>query len=268
LEYELSGHTGFASTADLYTVSGTLRDSIDYLDDKIDITSGTLQYEIDTLTYLDLTDTDSTYSGHAGKYPVVNETEDALELRYFEWDPEGPLIPETAISGTYYVNFEGGRLLIGATGNKPDLVYLGPVAGLAFDASKVESCYAVFKIPNAWNDNTPIKLTINFMNADAQISTSECRWGLNYQSYEYGEVYGDKTTTVTGVYAPIPICDAATYFTQELYLAHDDSYNHIERGDVITFRFYRDGSVDTMTGDAILLALMFELTVGQNISGG
>lgn len=263
LDYASSGHTGFASTAALDTVSGTLYDEI------INV-SGTLQYQIDTLTFLDLTDTPATYSGHEEKLVYVDQYGTGLEFKYFEWDPEGPLIPETGVSGTYFVNFEGGRLLIGATGNKPDLVYLGPIAGLAFDASKTESCYGVFKIPFAWNTHSNIKLTINFMNDVAQTVSGVVDWHLHYHTYEYGEAYGDKTDTDINIEATVPPCDVGTFFTHELYMQYDDPNHPLERGDVVAFRFYRDGAsvVDTVVGDATLLALMFELRVGENIAGG
>ncbi len=250
LDYDSSGHTGFASSVALST------------------TSGTLQNEIDTLEFLDLVDTPTTYSGGAGKLAQVNDAEDSVVFDYFEFDPEGPLIPETGISGTYYVNFEGGRLLIGATGNKPDLVYLGPVAGLAFDASKVESCYGVFKIPNAWNTESDITATVNFMNDIEQTASGTCAWHIDYHTYAEGEVYGDKTTTTVDVHADIPVTAAGTYLVEELHMDYDDVNNPLAIGDMVTFRFYRDGLADTMTGDSILFALMFELRVGQNIAGG
>ena len=88
-----------------------------------------------TPTFLELDDTPTTYSGGARLPVVVNESETGLKFG---------LIPETAISGTYFISYEGGRLLRGATGNRPDLVYVGPVAGLAFDHAKTESCYGSF----------------------------------------------------------------------------------------------------------------------------
>jgi hypothetical protein len=182
----------------------------------------------------------------------------------------GPLIPETGVSGTYLVNFEGGRLLVGSTGNKPDLVYLGPIAGLAFDAAKAESCYGIFKVPYAWNMESDVKLTINYMNDVAQTVSGVIDWHLHYHTYEYGEYYGGKTDTDINVHAEVPPCAVGTFFTHELYMEYDDPYNPLQRGDVVAFRFYRDGFAvdDTFVGDSMLLALMFELQVGQNIAGG
>jgi hypothetical protein len=77
LDYASSGHTGFASTADLQTTSGTLQTQIDgksdlghthddryYTETEIDTISGTLQTQIDAKpdTLLELTDTPSSYS--------------------------------------------------------------------------------------------------------------------------------------------------------------------------------------------------------------
>ena len=53
-------------------------------------------------------------------------------------------------------------------------------------------------------------------------------------------------------------------------MEYDHINNPLTRGDMVTFKFYREGTdaADDMVGDSILLALMFELQVGQNISGG
>lgn len=220
-------------------------------------------------TYLALTDTETTYSGQAGRYPTVSADETTLEFGTMEWDPTAPLIPETAISGTYLINFECGRLLIGATGNKPDLVYNGPVAGLAFDATKVESCYGVFKIPYAWNTDSDVNVTINFMTDVAQTGTKICAWDIHYHTYANGELYSDKTTTESHVHATLPEnVGAGTYLTATLQMTGDDVNNPMARGDMVAFQFFRAGDDtehDTMIGDAVLLSLIFELQVGQRM---
>lgn len=249
-----------------------IHDNRYYTETETNTISGVLQNEIDTLTYLDLVDTETTYSGQSGKYAVVSADETKLEFSTMEWDPvESPLIPETAISGTYLVNFEGGRLLIGATGNKPDLVYNGPIAGLAFDASKVESCYGIFKIPYAWNTESDISVTINFMTDTTQIGVKACSWRLEYHAYEVGEVYGNKTSTYVNIDTDLPSgAVEGTLLSHNLYMDSDDVNNPLARGDIIPFRFYREGTAveDTMTGPAVLFNLVFELQVGQNLSEG
>ena len=222
-------------------------------------------------TLIDLLDTPTTYAGEAGKYVVVSDAEDSVLFEHWEWDPTSELIPETAISGTYFVNFEGGRLLIGATGNKPDLVYSGPIGGLAFADNKEEACYGIFKIPFAWNTESNIAATVNFMNDDTQTGTKVCSWRMDYHTYAEGEAYGDKTTTTVNVDTALPTdVVEGTFLKHILYMQYDDANNPLERGDVVAFKFYRDGTdaADTMTGDSVLLALMFELRVGQNIAGG
>lgn len=278
----------YYTESEVDTISGSLSGEIDdnvsthsssgdhdgryYTETEVNTISGTLQNEIDILTYLNLIDTSTTYSGQAGKLATVNNEEDGLIFEYFEWDAEeAPLIPETAISGTYYVNFEGGRLLIGATGSKPALVYNGPVAGLAFNSSKTESCYGVLKIPYSWNTESNIKATINFMVDIDQIGTNTCSWRLDYHTYTDGELYGDKTTTTINVDTILPInVVAGTYLTKELYMVYNDVNNPVTRGDMVTFKFYRAGAVgaDTMKGDSVLFTLVFELQTGQNVVGG
>lgn len=223
--------------------------------------------------FLELDDSPATYSGAAGRYPRVNDSGTGLEFDYIEFDTssnEAPLIPETAVSGTYLVNFEGGRLLVGATGNKPDLVYNGPVAGLAFSDKSIESCYGSFKIPPAWNTDSDIKVKINFMNDDSQSGAKVCSWRMEYHSYAPGDQYSSKTSTVVDIDYTFPAnAPAGTFWAHELFMDSNDVNNDLERGDIVTFRFYRDGadSLDTMTGDCVLITLMIELQTGQHIVG-
>lgn len=224
-------------------------------------------------TYISLLDTPTTYSGSAGKYPRVKDDETGLEFDFIEWvgdDPESPLIPDTAVSGTYYVNFEGGRLLVGATGNKPDLVYIGPIGGLAFASGKSESCYGSFKIPSSWNTDSSIKLTINFMNDLDQSGSTSCSWRLEYQSYAPGDTYTNKSSSTANITVDLlPNSVAGTFYTNTIIMLPDDINNPLEREDIVVFRLYRDGALleDTMIGDAVLITLMIELQTGQHIIG-
>ena len=261
-----------ASIGSIYlysSISGTI-----YKKTGISSTSWTPDYDFQLIkNFIDLLDTPTTYSGHVGKYPRVNAIGDGLEFNYIEFnleDPDTPLIPETAISGTYFVNFEGGRLLVGATGNKPDLVYNGPVAGLAFDPAKKESCYGSFKIPYAWNTESDIKVTINFMNDLAQIGTTVCSWRMSYHSYSEGDRFTDKITTIVDINYTFPSnAPAGTFWTHTLYMNSNSINNPLSRGDIVAFQFYRDGLSlqDTMVGDCILITLMIELNTGQHLSG-
>lgn len=210
-----------------------------------------------TPTFLELDDTPTTYSG-GSRFPViVNESETGLEFG---------LIPETAISGTYFVSYEGGRLLRGATGNRPDLVYVGPIAGLAFDAAKTESCYGSFKIPYSWHSNTEIELKINFMNDDAQTGVTSISWHLAFHAYQEGEFYSDKILTTLHIDADLPSDIAAGKFMiKDILIPYDDVDNPLSVGDTVTFQFYREGldSNDDAVGDAILISLSFELQTGD-----
>lgn len=224
-------------------------------------------------TFNSLLDTPVTYSGQVGKYPRVNASGTGIEYDYIEFDleaPEAPLIPDTAISGTYLVNFEGGRLLVGATGNKPDLVYDGPIGGLAFGAGKDEACYGSFKIPSSWNTDSDILFTINFMNDLAQTGVTNCSWKLDYHAYADGDIYSDKTTTTVNLNLAIENnALAGTFHSHTLIVDSDDINNTINRGDIVTFKFYRNGASasDTVIGDAVLIALMVEMQTGQHIVG-
>jgi len=207
--------------------------------------------------FLNLSDTPTTYSGYAG-YPAV--------VNYEETDVVFGLIPETSISGTYFVNYEAGRLLQGGTGNRPDLVYVDPIAGLAFDASKVESCYGSFKIPYSWSSNTRPELKINFMNDDAQTGVKTCNWNLDFHSYTTGETHGSKTITTIHIDSALPSgAVAGTFIIDTLSIPYDDVNNPLSKGDTITFQFYRNGAsaADDMKGDSILISLSFELKTGD-----
>lgn len=226
-------------------------------------------------TFLDLMDTPGTYIGHIGKYPRINNTGTGIEFDYISVDnsdPDQPLIAETSISGTYFINFEGARLLRANTGKKPDLVAVGPVAGLAFADSGEESCYGSFKVPYAWNNVSDLKLTINFINDTAQLPDQVCSWGLEYQSYSHMENINTKTSdfittdcTLSGSWA------AGSFHTCETFIPYTTVNTTIDRGDILCFRFYRNASAeeDTVDGDAVLVTLMFELQTGQheNIGG-
>jgi len=206
---------------------------------------------------LDLNDTPATYSGAAKLPLIVKDNEDGVGFG---------LIPETAISGTYFVSYEGGRLLRGATGNRPDLVYIGPVAGLAFDDAKTESCYGSFKVPYAWYVDTDIELRINFMLDESQTGSTSCAWHLDFQTYAYGETYGSKNVTQLRIDTQIPNnAVAGTYIFDTLNIHPDDVDNPIEIGDTFCFQFYRMGleTEDTMTGDSVLISLSFELKTGD-----
>lgn len=237
------------------------------------IGDGVSNIKVDTDNFNDLVDTPETYVGQEGKYPRVNASGTAIEYDYLEFDiesPEAPLIPETAISGTYLVNFEGGRLLVGATGNKPDLVYLGPVAGLAFNDKSTESCYGSFKVPPSWNTESDVEFTINFMNDVAQTGDTSVAWALDYHTYEPGNVYGDKITTTEQIEFELPTdCAAGTFHSYTMLIASNDINNHIEKNHIMTFQFYREGAnaVDTAKGDAVLLTLMVEMKTGQHVVG-
>jgi hypothetical protein len=225
-------------------------------EESLDISSVPTFYEL-TDTFVKLKDTPTTYSGAARFPTIVNAAETGLEFG---------LIPETAISGTYFVSYEGGRLLRGATGNRPDLVYIGPVAGLAFDHAKTESCYGSFKIPYSWHDNTNIELKINFMNDDAQTGVKTCAWHLAFHAYAAGETYGSKTLTTLHLDTALPNnAIAGTFLTETLVVPYNDVDNPLSTGDTVTFQFYRDGlSVnDDMFGDSILIYLSFELQTGD-----
>lgn len=254
------------SSDTLVSVSGTLQAQIDSLT----MTSGISG----TSTFIELTDTPESYSSASGKYPRVSEDSQSIYFDYIHIDvssPQAPLIPETAVSGTYFVNFEAGRLLIGATGNKPDLVYLGPIGGLAFADKAEESCYGSFKIPYSWNTNSDIKMRINFMNDIAQVGTKVCSWKLDFHTYSPGDFYFSKTTSTADFTFTFPSdCVEGMFHTHDLILPYNDIDNPLSRGDIITFRFYRDGIslTDTLVGDAVLLTLMMEAQVGQHILGG
>ena len=232
-----------------------------------------MSYPTDVKAFIGLLDTPTSYSGAGGKYPRVSEDGSSIEFEHIEWvgdDPEVPLIPSTAISGTYFVNFEGGRLLIGATGNKPDLVYSGPIGALSFSAGKNEACYGSFKVPYAWNTNTDILLTVNFMNDATQTGEALCMWKIDYQAYIPGDVFSDKVTTIIDIdYTLIIGAEEGTFHTHSLILPNDSIDNVVERGSIVAFKFYRDGTdvLDTMLGDAILITLMIEMTTGQHTTG-
>lgn len=258
--------------------------SLQMSESSLGVVSGTLQAQIDNIvtisgspvgpaTFLGLTDTPSTYTDNTGKYPRVADDGQSLYFDYVQVDvssPEAPLIPETAVSGTYFVNFEAGRLLIGATGAKPDLVYLGPIGGLAFADKAEESCYGSFKIPYSWNTNSDIKMRINFMNDLGQSGVKTCSWKMDFHTYAPGDVYGSKTTSTADFTYTFPTdCAEGTFHTHNLVLPYNDIYNPLSRGDILTFRFYRDGlaPADTLVGDTVLLALMVEAQVGQHTLG-
>jgi len=225
-------------------------------------------------SFISLLDTPPSYEGAAGKYPRVTADGTGLEFDYIEWiseDEEAPLIPATAISGTHFENFDAGRLLIGATGNKPDLVYNGPISGLAFDATKIESCYGSFKIPYSWNTDSDIYVTINFMNDVVQVGNNTCSWRMDFQSYHHGENYYLKNTTVVNINYTLSLnAVSGTFYTHTLIIPSSSGTNVLSRGDIVAFRFYRDGtsSSDTMVGDAILITLMVEMQTGQHVEGG
>ena len=113
LAYIDSGHTGFASGIALLTTSGVLQVDIDeksdaahihddryYTESEVDTISGTLQTNINskTITFIDLTNTPTTYSGHAGNYLKVALDEYGLEYV----DVQGTAT--TTVSGWNYYN--------------------------------------------------------------------------------------------------------------------------------------------------------------------
>ncbi len=71
-----------AANAGITTLSGVVQNFIDNLYETITVTSGSLQSQIDDKpdTFLDLEDTPTTYSGLAGKVPIINVTEDGLDF--------------------------------------------------------------------------------------------------------------------------------------------------------------------------------------------
>lgn len=234
----------------------------------------TISGSSNTNYFLDLLDTPSSYGGSAGRYLRVNEEATAVEFDFVDIDyndPEQPLIPETAISGTYFVNFEGGRLLIAATGAKPDLVYVGPIGGLAFGYKADESCYGSFKVPYSWNTDTDIKMRLNFMVDDTQVGTNTVSWRIDYQTYADGESFYDKISTTINLDTILANnTEAGTFYTKDMLMHPHDAFNPIQRGDMIPFRLYRSGTApaDTATGDAVLVALMIEMTTGQHNTTG
>lgn len=256
------------------TISGTLQEAIDEkpdnfleLDDTPTTYSGADSFlkiksdesgiEFTHIDFIDLHDTPTTYSGAADLPLVCNLSETGIMFG---------LIPETAISGTYFVSYEAGRLLQGATGYRPDLVYFGPVAGLAFDAAKEESCYGSFKIPYAWYDETDIELKINFMNDNAQTGAKTVSWRLAFHAYQEGEYYSDKTPTILDIDTTLASDVAEGMYTVEtLYIPPDDVNNPLSIGDMVTFQFYRDGlsGTDDAVGDMVLISLTFELKTGD-----
>ena len=242
----------FASTTFL-----ELSDTPNAYEDGKHVKSTASGIEFDYTTFLELTDTPTTYSG-AFRLPLIcNDNETGIVFG---------LIPETAISGTYFVSYEGGRLLRGATGNRPDLVYNGPIAGLAFSNGKTESCYGSFKIPYSWHNTTDIELKINFMNDDAQVGVKTVAWCLCFHAYQEGEFYSDKTLTTLHIDTDLPTDVAAGRFTvRTLDVPYDDADNPLSIGDTVTFQFYRQGTAgsDTMSGDAILISLSFEMKTGD-----
>ena len=112
LDYASAGHTGFASSVDLSTTSGTLQGQIDGLDYyttvEVDTISGTLQTQIDGKA-----DTDHTHSTFSGTSVHVDGDATVTGTIYAHaYDSYSPLVLKaggltvaTASDGTGIVNF-------------------------------------------------------------------------------------------------------------------------------------------------------------------
>jgi hypothetical protein len=75
------------------------------------------------------------------------------------------------------------------------------------------------------------------------------------------EYISQKTTTTISSNCSLPNnANADTYLKTELTMSYNDSNNPINRGEMTTFRIYRDStdSADTMENGAILTLLTFE----------
>jgi hypothetical protein len=142
----------------------------------------------------------------------------------------------------------------------PGTATSGPITTLSFSDSTNEYAFGALEIPSAWQGNTDVLVKIRFMNDYSQSGTKVCRWCLDYHVYDDSDYYSNKTTTT--VYDNFSLTadpNADTLFTSEIKVSHDDTNNPINRGNLLTFKLYRDAedSSDTMENDANFILLTF-----------
>jgi hypothetical protein len=103
---------------------------------------------------------------------------------------------------------------------------------------------------------------IVFMNADAQVGTNACRWGIEYVTIDAGEDYDSKspTTLETNVTLTNNASARETYAAR-LTLTYNHADNPLTK-EYLWIRFYRESEDvgDTMSGDAWFTHVHWEYT--------
>lgn len=173
-------------------------------------------------------------------------------------------VVNTSISGIDYTQsykFSTGELQLDSS-NPPSYTTVGPLAALLFDSGTDEFVFGSFVVPDSYKSDTNITLKVKAMNVSGQTGTNSCVWALDYHTYADGETYGSKTTTRVSTTESFPNnANAGTFQESSITMSYNNVNNPISAGDTVVFRFSRDANngSDTLTGDAALLVLVFDI---------
>lgn len=137
--------------------------------------------------------------------------------------------------------------------NMPQKGTTGVMLAYRFDADAMNECWQAVEIPDGWDQESDMKLTIWAQNNDAQTGTKKVRMGVEYATQGAGDVYKNGVTTHTTATATKTLeADQAEkkFFAINVTLDHDDVDNPLVGKGQIMMRLYRDATHvdDTMTG--------------------
>ena len=153
-------------------------------------------------------------------------------------------------------------LLIHAGGNTPGEGSYGVVGYLSFSELREEEGFLGLTIYTDRKSTSDITVELAFMNADAQVGTNVCRWGIEYVTIDSGEDYDSKSATTVETNVTLTNnASARETFHASLTLTYNDVNNPLSK-EYLWMRIYRESQDvgDTMSGDAWFTNGHFEYT--------
>lgn len=163
-------------------------------------------------------------------------------------------------SGIGIRTYSIGDFLEGST-TAPGIGTAGPITGYLFDDNVNNNLYSTFVVPQIWKPNSNITIKIGYMNDSMQAGTNSVVWRFGYHSYEDGDSYASKSTTISTLTSTLPNNSIAGYFKLDTFpiLQYNHANNPFSGGTTIPFQLQRQAIAagDTLTGDAGLLVLIF-----------
>jgi len=137
--------------------------------------------------------------------------------------------------------------------NMPQKGIAGVMLGYRFDPDTMNECWQTIEVPEGWDQESDVQLTIWAQNNDAQTGTKKVRMGLEYATQKAGDRYKSGVSThTTAVKTKTLEADILekTFFAINITLDLDNADNPLIGKNQIMMRLYRDAAHadDTMEG--------------------